>query len=1020
MAETIKRRPIIRDVPSSSDLMKTYSKSVTSFKGIQNTRTPIEMPVGTFADAENVYVDEDYKFSTRKRLVPYYVPNDRYTIVQCIDTKDDCIYAIVTLNDDVNATLHFVRIFPSYLEINATCISAQSRLFALGNTVYVTHCISSDIFKLFVYKNNTFTSIIADAYIPTVYRDVSTGAAIKTDTYGNISESLNVFSDKLTEGESHFTTTEPADYVDLRDRTQTYISFPAISTQHGNAVPTFYGLNDGQYSVNIDTEYTLSFNHEYVSWIRNGVTQTELEISGIPTGNRIAYFENTFVYSKSTQKVKFTILTQYGAVDGYFNIDPYGYAGAVSLRLYSSTLSTSTIERYINEFATAEYDASLMTRTNRVLTTVQTYSYQLEYRASIDIITVETDFTTTTPISTFVAKTNYKYATSNNEFDYPNNIDGGIVFKVSNTDFIFATTNKNGTYPHRNLRVVANYATNTYTVTPIELFYNNEIVATSSRGFITATQRISSTSFYALVLDYDASIAELQIYDTTTSTATRVMQYDIEGDVSDYGYCSEIYIYDDINEPLYIVEINSTWVYVYYKAKVTVNEIDYVYYIKGKFRFVSGTPDRYKYNFSKPATRPTAVPFGIYGDNITISTTVAELYGTNGSDGTSYYDPVVAFTSSIGTVLYQRWSEARTALSDIDGVYAMNNMVVYTSNGQFAYSTAYDTMYVDPYTIESVTDKSDSILEIFVVSPTAAIMLTEQSVYWLIGSGEGELTYLKPVVSQFELHGRKRNSFSRLALTDTPTILTDDGVMMFTGSSEVTDTAQNIANISESIFKKFESFKSNEVSRYTYRDKWFNIYAIVTSNETKILLYDAREGHWWSWRLPVTSVGIYRIDDDICLQCYNGVMYQLTDESRIDTPLGAAFYNDELVSFIGTSYTTTDYKVSWYAESHAMALDVVARNKSMHNIVVALYPDSTIKNYMCHIDFEVYARSFIDSRPYYSNEDIHELKTIMLRTYIPKFQYIAFRLFSSEASTVYEKLSLASLTFEYKVLTRLN
>ena len=103
-----------------------------------------------------------------------------------------------------------------------------------------------------------------------------------------------------------------------------------------------------------------------------------------------------------------------------------------------------------------------------------------------------------------------------------------------------------------------------------------------------------------------------------------------------------------------------------------------------------------------------------------------------------------------------------------------------------------------------------------------------------------------------------------------------------------------------------------------------------------------------------------------------------------------------------------------------MSLGNTTKNKNMRNIVLALYPNETVKNFEMNVDFEVYTREFTDGRPYITTEDIKELKVLLLRTYIPKFQYIAVRMYSKSDLSVYEKLQLRSLAFEYRILDRLN
>ena len=363
-------------------------------------------------------------------------------------------------------------------------------------------------------------------------------------------------------------------------------------------------------------------------------------------------------------------------------------------------------------------------------------------------------------------------------------------------------------------------------------------------------------------------------------------------------------------------------------------------------------------------------------------------------------------------------------MKNIDGVYSMNNCIIFTSGRNFAYSMTFSPKYVDPYSWEQMSSTDDKVLDILAISPTAAIMSTEKGVYWILGTGTGQLTHLKPVVSQFEIHGRKRGSFARRAMDDVPTIMCDDGVMMFVGTSEVTETAKNIATMSAAIFQKYDEFLANEKHRFTFRGRWYNMYCISTGAETKIVFFDVRSSAWWYWTLPIDAMKFFRSGDDLLALTSNGLIYKFTDEDMLSNNGYTARYNDELVNVsfenVTPFYENLQYKVQWYIQTHPMSLGNTTKNKNMRDIVLALYPNETVKNFEMNVDFEVYTREFTDGRPYITTEDIKELKVLLLRTYIPKFQYIAVRMYSKSDLSVYEKLQLRSLAFEYRILDRLN
>lgn len=133
-------------------------------------------------------------------------------------------------------------------------------------------------------------------------------------------------------------------------------------------------------------------------------------------------------------------------------------------------------------------------------------------------------------------------------------------------------------------------------------------------------------------------------------------------------------------------------------------------------------------------------------------------------------------------------------------------------------------------------------------------------------------------------------------MDDVPTIMCDDGVMMFVGTSEVTETAKNIATMSSAIFQKYDEFLANERRRFTFRGRWYNMYCISTGAETKVVFFDVRSSAWWYWTLPIDAMKFFRSGDDLLALTSNGLIYKFTDEDMISNNGYTARYNDELVN----------------------------------------------------------------------------------------------------------------------------
>ena len=186
MASISRKRPIRYNVPASRDLRRTYTSSVTNFRGIYNTETTIEMAPGAMNDACNVYVDEDYRLVTRKRLTPLFLPEKDVTVIDSVSLGDD-INAII--KDNTTGAEHeyaFLKLYPTKTYIDYR-VTADSRLFVANNSIYITRCNSGDQFGVLLYNGTSVSSLTEGANIPIVYLD-PTGRRIAVNEYGDASE----------------------------------------------------------------------------------------------------------------------------------------------------------------------------------------------------------------------------------------------------------------------------------------------------------------------------------------------------------------------------------------------------------------------------------------------------------------------------------------------------------------------------------------------------------------------------------------------------------------------------------------------------------------------------------------------------------------------------------------------------------------------------------------------------------------------------------------------------------------
>lgn len=1063
MASISRKRPIRYDVPASRDLRRTYTSSVTNFRGIYNTETTIEMAPGAMNDACNVYVDEDYRLVTRKRLTPLFLPEKDVTVIDSVSLGDD-IYAII--KDNTTGAEHeyvFLKLYPTKTYIDYR-VTADSRLFVANNSIYITKCNSGDQFGVLLYNGTSVSSLTEGANIPTVYID-STGRRIAVNEYGDASEALNIFCTTAKNGgEFRFSGYDyPAPY-DLRGKNQTYIqttsandtplspiknppneSSPWIKTEARDAsvakrayiIPAEGTRPETAYSiqVSITNEAPALFVYLWTGTASYGDTllaTVHLSRDDLPWQQHLDGdpFDETNVVKRFHPEWACKGVDSNGVVHVHVGISNVGriefknkggtWTGTLRSNKNCLCLSakfsppTMAYPRYATYFEQSDGTGSIIPSIS-VYTLDETT--QIFSKREFSYVDSGLNPDTTPRRPQFLAM--FRDSSGHTASDYHEFFIIHETSPASTDERLWVISIAHGIANMFAARITfPNDSGNEYRVLALSRSTDRFSSTTAPTGFNFSFRVLASSATKAGVFKVDISQTE------STITPTVTLQQDFTSLLSDGVEFDPIYTELAANDSVISFTANETTLVTKYSRSFgseaslkTINVYAYTTPILGRI-----VPGQTVHTFSTQTDG--SLKTTLASGTVLLAYSESQLYGTNGADGTAYADSTFDITNSIGTALYTVWNDAREAMKNIDGVYSMNNCIIFTSGRNFAYSMTFSPKYVDPYSWEQMSSTDDKVLDILAISPTAAIMSTEKGVYWILGTGTGQLTHLKPVVSQFDIHGRKRGSFARRAMDDVPTIMCDDGVMMFVGTSEVTETAKNIAPMSSAIFQKYDEFLTNERRRFTFRGRWYNMYCISTGAKTKVVFFDVRSSAWWYWTLPIDAMKFFRSGDDLLALTSNGLIYKFTDEDMISNNGYTTRYNDELVNVsfenVTPFYENLQYKVQWYIQTHPMSLGNTTKNKNMRDIVLALYPNETVKNFEMNVDFEVYTREFTDGRPYITTEDIKELKVLLLRTYIPKFQYIAVRMYSKNDLSVYEKLQLRSLAFEYRILDRLN
>lgn len=988
MASFSSRRPIIYGIPGSSDLRKTYTASVANFLGLQNTKSQVEMDARVCSDALNVYVDSDYRLCTRKRLANKLRQTTEFSVIEAVNIGET-VYAIIQKKD--NASFFLSQIYPKY-EQYSDRLTQSSKLFVVNQKLYVTGVSveneERDRFGLFFLKDNQLVSIVDSAYIPNFTLD--------SNRKYSSGDSANIFSSKFKLGDNtSFTPEDIASKIprDLRGNTQNYATFEATGYNDDDQKTTYRRIGDnwrvwkGSFSLGALTVSMYDTNDP----LSLGSPIASIDISGF------SFSSGPYIFLKTVDDNS----VYYTGSDALYRVD---------FDVSSKKLSDSKIldlGALFNPVYITDDGQYILIKS----ITGKVVIYNHRYLDTFKNITLLPGTATriTTPNTKPRIQFPFVYVIPSSESVYPGtyvltNLSGDwlaeefrMPINTALTDIVDSDTKR------------SNYYISSVIYEPQSQKY---MLMTSSVDKVTSG--IPNNEFIWQCSSSPAFVSGPLNGVKFDSSVTTSLFANLTGQCKNAFYESYIAVTDDAviatidNDSVFI---KNNAVNAIFSCSIPLAQLESI--IPGK----SETKDSM---------------FETVYRNVKIR--VLAIFD---ADQKYSFDDSEDMSSSIGQIYYD-WVKAREKIGKIDGVYTMNNFIIFTCGNHFVYSSSFDSTFAPVDNVNSLRDNDSSIVDILVISPTAALLFTKETTYWLLGSGEGDLTYCNPVVSQFTLNDVTRFASVKLALRDTPCVMARDGIMAFSDSSEVTETAKNITNMSEPVIDKYLNMIRTPGERMAFRGIWFNVFANVTSRESYMLFYDARTSSWWYWHMPISIRHMFMHADEFYVVDGSGNVYYLTDKSKLDDRNLLRTYNDEIPS--------GDAKIFWFIRSHPMSLGAVTRGKQIKKVILSLVPDTLvgeitpddpnyddvgslnsssvtgreIRNFEIRVNLIPYASVDLISRRGMISDVVRQLDISELRMFVPKFNYVSYDLASSTSPLKYDKLTLSSISFLYQILDKLS
>lgn len=999
MASFSSRRPIIYGIPGSSDLRKTYTASVANFLGLQNTKSQVEMDARVCSDALNVYVDSDYRLCTRKRLANKLRQTTEFSVIEAVNIGET-VYAIIQKTDSASFFLN--QIYPKY-EQYSDRLTQSSKLFVVNQKLYVTGVSveneEQDRFGLFFLKDNQLVSIVDSAYIPNFTLD--------SNRKYSSGDSANIFSSKFKLGDN--TSFTPEDITskiprDLRGNTQNYATFEA----------TGYSNNDRSTAYVLDGDKWVVWKYEQTGdseWsIRIYETSDPLTL-GSPVASTVLFTSES---DARTGGIVVCVSKSQAYVSGNASVWTVyrGSSGFTITKIYSGIQD-------INEITRLDTDNTYVL----IVTSANIVVYNPRPSLDVGFKTCDLAYVNDNIRKTARILYPFIYWSPDQAFDH----NAAILMSSkpddpSDTDWVTPAF-----YPYAKIDFSKPTKfddlenKNTYIAAITRSVQRNEYLFYTGAKTKNISGEVSQEFIWNVTGDLKfKQLTGSQFAYTIDPSCSKSVVSNITGIPKQQSMSGISFILNDAPE------IGDTII-----AMIDTNSV----LIK---------------NLAVNAVFSCSIPFSEYRKNVPGKTEVKDKFLTTvyrdvrirvlaefDNSDTYSFDDVEILTKSTGQIYYD-WVKAREKIGKIDGVYTMNNFIIFTCGNHFVYSSSFDSTFAPVDNVNSLRDNDSSIVDILVISPTAALLFTKETTYWLLGSGEGDLTYCNPVVSQFTLNDVTRFASVKLALRDTPCVMARDGIMAFSDSSEVTETAKNITNMSEPVIDKYLNMIRTPGERMAFRGIWFNIFANVTSRESYMLFYDARTSSWWYWHMPISIRHMFMYADEFYVVDGSGNVYYLTDKSKLDDRNLLRTYNDELPS--------GDAKIFWFIRSHPMSLGAVTRGKQIKKVILSLVPDTLvgeitpddpnyddvgslnsssvtgreIRNFEIRVNLIPYASVDLISRRGMISDVVRQLDISELRMFVPKFNYVSYDLASSTSPLKYDKLTLSSISFLYQILDKLS
>ena len=520
---------------------------------------------------------------------------------------------------------------------------------------------------------------------------------------------------------------------------------------------------------------------------------------------------------------------------------------------------------------------------------------------------------------------------------------------------------------------------------------------------------------YALVHNSDASSANAKGILLFSNIKNQIRTY-LRGDNADTFSFFPLFnkgYFTIINNIVNLISVvpstifERQWIYITTFAEGTSNLTNFIrtqsFYINEKFQNfvnIAGTTDEFLVSFTTnlyyctAAKQTKVVSLATYSLNVLNAMYIKD----NTIYSQDYVDSLEILDEYEGTI----------TIPVINDVAELNNYYISSENTLYISSTgAYDEDNELWYFPKINTQKFDfNISNLHPISSTEVAIFLEESIYYV--SYDSDAKGYRYYKSRIELGCRKGADIVTTYDNKYTIFTTKRGLVAMSYQDFVSSTEQALTYLSDNIFEHFNNWNTTAVKLQLYKF-WIICYRTTGANTNKAFIYDLRNSSWWPVSFKVDTVTQF---------------VEMPDKLRI---VKDYFYDLDTSDYEYYDVFGKDKNIDWYIKSQKLHFNAINYYKHIVNITLFAVSDNQtdivmnlkVRNYRKTAD---YGKNLSNSKRI---EDGLIYKVDMTRTFVKRLNYYKLNEFEYTLTNYSEEtnnkildivpLSLTSISIKYLI-----